>query len=321
MARIVSLGSALQDLYLLDHDDLIATEIGDVGIFGKITLGSKIDVDKISYQVGGGGVNSAITFARHGHEASLFTNVGHDPGGTAIIQTLSQEGINGSQVHFLEKQTTGTSVILLDPTSGERTILTSRGASEKFDNLDEKALVALRPEYLYCTTLRGDTKTIERFFRQAKKLGTKIMFNPGMLELEQTEKLKELIDYVDILTVNRKEAGKIVAGTSLAEMANGLKKSVETVIITDGAAGGVAANKKEVVEFGIYDGGKAKDMTGAGDAFGSGFLAATADGEPFREALVFASANATSVVSEIGASRGILRRGVKLHAMAITAVK
>ena len=321
MARIVSLGSALQDLYLLDHDDLVATEIGDVGIFGKILLGSKIDVDNISHQVGGGGVNSAITFARHGHEAILFTNIGHDPGGAAIIQTLAREGVNSSKIQFLKKQTTGTSVILLDPTSGERTILTCRGASEKFDNLDEKALARLKPEYLYCTTLRGDMETIERFFRQAREIGTKIMFNPGVLELKQPRKMAKVLKYVDILLVNREEAQKIVEGTLLPEMAKKLSMDIETVLITDGAAGGVAVNGEEAVKYGIYDDVPAKDMTGAGDAFGAGFLASIADGKSFREALIFASANATSVVSEIGANQGALRRRVRLHDLPISVVK
>ena len=33
MARIVSLGSALQDIYLIDHDDLKPTDIGDSAIW------------------------------------------------------------------------------------------------------------------------------------------------------------------------------------------------------------------------------------------------------------------------------------------------
>ena len=69
MARIVSLGSALQDVYLIDHDDLRPTAIGDTAIFGKVLVGSKVDIDKVAYEVGGGGINSSISFARHGHEA------------------------------------------------------------------------------------------------------------------------------------------------------------------------------------------------------------------------------------------------------------
>ena len=62
MARILSIGSALNDIYLIDHDDLKPTEIGEESIFGKILVGSKVDIDKLSYEVGGGGVNSAISF-------------------------------------------------------------------------------------------------------------------------------------------------------------------------------------------------------------------------------------------------------------------
>ena len=46
MARIVSLGSALQDIYLIDRDDLTPTKIGDEAIFGKVLVGSKVDIDK-----------------------------------------------------------------------------------------------------------------------------------------------------------------------------------------------------------------------------------------------------------------------------------
>ena len=58
-----------------------------------------------------------------------------------------------------------------------------------------------------------------------------------------------------------------------------------------------------------------KDSTGAGDAFGSGFLAHLAAGHSFKESLVFASANSTSVVSKIGASKGLLTGTEELHPM------
>ena len=138
MARIVSLGSALQDVYLIDRDDLTAVQIGDSAIFSDILVGSKVDIDRISYEVGGGGINSAISFARHGHEAVFLGNIAHDPAGAAVIKILDREGIDSSYINFLERKTTGTSVILLDSKSGERTILTCRGASEQFGNFSEK---------------------------------------------------------------------------------------------------------------------------------------------------------------------------------------
>lgn len=317
MARIISLGSALQDIYLIDHDDLIPTSIGGEAIFGKVLVGSKVDIDRISYEVGGGGVNSSITFARHGHEAIFMGNISRDPAGAAIIRTLDREGVDSSYVNFLERKTTGTSVILLDTKSGERTILTCRGASEQFGNFDEKSLDMVQPDWLYVTTLRGDMDTLRRFFKHAKDLGVNIMFNPGVRELENGKELVELLKYVDILNVNKSEASKIVPGVVLTELLYHLNNYAPITIITDGAMGGIAGNGEETYRFGIYEDVRIKDATGAGDAFGSGFLAAFSAGKSFRSALIFASANSTAVVSKIGANRGILTNREKQHPMPI----
>ena len=317
MARIVSLGSALQDVYLIDHDDLAPTIIGEESIFGKILVGSKVDIDKISYEVGGGGVNSSIAFARHGHEAILIGNISKDPAGNAIAAVLDKEGVDTSYLDYATNKSTGTSIILLDSKHGERTILTCRGASEKFDNFSPDDLDLIQPDWLYVTTLRGDMDTLLRFFEKAKSIGTKIMFNPGVRELTETKKLIGLLEDVDVLLVNKKEASQIVPGVLLTELIYHLHNMVDTVIITDGSMGGIATNGEESYRFGIYEDTKIKDATGAGDAFGSGFLAHLTSGKSFRSSLIFASANSTSVVSQVGANHGMLTGSEQLHPMPI----
>lgn len=317
MARIVSLGSALQDIYLVDHDDLVATNIGNEAIFGKVLVGSKVDIDRISYEVGGGGVNSAITFSRHGHEAIFLGNIGRDPAGAAVVKTLDREGVDASYINVLERKTTGTSVVLLDTKSGERTILTCRGASEQFGNFSENDLDLTQPDWLYVTTLRGDMDTLARFFKKAHEMDIKVMFNPGVRELENPKELVGLLKYVDVLNVNKSEAAKIVPGVILTELLYRLNNYVETVIITDGAMGGIASNGAEIYRFGIYEDKKVKDATGAGDAFGSGFLAHLSAGNSFRSSLIFASANSTAVVTKLGANRSALTGAEPLHPMPI----
>ena len=319
MARIVSLGSALQDIYLVDHDDLTPTTIGNEAIFGNVLVGSKVDIDNLSYEVGGGGINSAITFSRNGHEVIFIGNIGNDSAGEAIIQVLDREGIDSSYVSYVNRRATGTSVILLDSKGGERTILTYRGASEKFDNFDENDLELLQPDWLYVTTLRGDIDTLTRFFTKAKELGAKIMFNPGVKELAKAEQVMNLLEKVDILLVNKAEASQLVPGVLLTELLYHLNNYVNVVIVTDGAMGGIAGDHEtnEVYRFGIYEDVHMKDATGAGDAFGSGFLASFTNGKTFRQSLIFASANSTSVVQKIGANRGILNSEVELHPMPI----
>ncbi|MBQ3430055.1 carbohydrate kinase family protein [Candidatus Saccharibacteria bacterium] len=318
MARIVSLGSSLEDIYLIDRDDFASQKLLDKSLFGKLEIGSKADIDKIKFFIGGGGTNSAVTFARNNHEAILFSNIGADPAGEAVLKKLDEEGIDRSYVEISKRKNTGTSIILLDSKSGERTILTFRGVSAKFDNLNEADLDYINPDWLYITTLRGDTGTLLRFIEKAKSLGVKIMFNPGVLEFENKKQLLGLLPDVDVLLLNKEEAGRLVPGVLLSELLARLKNYTPSVIITDGAMGGIATNGTETYRFGIYEDVKVKDTTGAGDAFGSGFLAALAAGKSFRTSLIFASANSTSVVQQLGAKNGTLTLSeTNLHPMPI----
>ena len=327
MARIVALGSALQDLYLIDHDDFVATEVYSLSsqqhesIFGELKIGSKVDIDRLSYEVGGGGTNAAVEFARHGHESIYFGNIGHDAAGEAVLACLDKEGVDTSYITYAPHKNTGCSVILLDIKSGERTILTHRGASATFDNLNADDLGRIQPDWLYVTSLRGDMDTLRRFFEKAKALGCKIMFNPGKLELSKKQKLIGLLSMVDVLLVNKKEAAEIVPGIILSELVSRLHNYVPTVIITDGSMGAIATDGDKTYRFGIYEDLKVKDTTGAGDAFGSGFLAHFAAGHSFKESLTYASANSTFVVAMLGAKAGLLTGKETLHEFGVQEVK
>lgn len=317
MARIASIGAALQDVYLVDHDDF---GTNSRGFFNQLELGTKVDIDKIQFSTGGGATNAATTFARNGHESIFIGCIADDPAGTAIVNSLDDEGIDSSYITYTDRAQTGYSVLLLAP-SGERTILTCRGASAKFDLLNPDDLETINPDWIYVTTFRGNMDMLDQFFTKAKALGSKIMFNPGNLELEHRRKLLGLLSDVDVLLLNKAEAKKIVEGTSLAELVGRLRNYVPAVIITDGNQGAIATDQNETYRIGIYEDIRVKDSTGAGDAFGSGFLAAYANGKTFKDSLVFASANSTSVVQKIGSKAGIINQNTKLHTMPIQEIR
>ena len=317
MSRIVSIGSALQDVYLIDHDDF---GTNTRGFFNQLELGSKVDIDKIFFSTGGGATNAATTFARNGHESIFMGCIANDSAGHAIIEMLDSEGIDASYVSYTDKFHTGYSVVLLSPT-GERTILTCRGASANFDLLDQNDLDNIYPDWLYVTTVRGNMDLLDQLFTKAKSLNTKIMFNPGNLELQHTRKLIGLLSDTDVLLLNKAEAKQIVPGSTLNELVNRLKSYVPNVIITDGNQGAIATDGSHVYRIGIYEDVKVKDSTGAGDAFGSGFLAAYANNQDFVTALTFASANSTSVVQQIGSKAGIINQHTKIHNMTIQEIR
>lgn len=321
MARIVSLGSALQDIYLIDRDDFGSIEFEHRSMFKTLEIGSKFDIDKLDFFVGGGGTNSAVTFAKSGHEVIYLGNLGHDPAGEAILALLDREGIDTSFISYPRAGKTGVSVILLDSKSGERTVLTFRGASSKFDNLKPGDLDLISPDWLYVTTLRGDMGTLLAFFERAKRLHTRIMFNPGVLELANSKQLLGLLEDTDVLLLNKQEASQLVPGNTLSELLTHLRGYAQTIILTDGSMGGIATDGDKTYRFGIYEDVKVKDTTGAGDAFGSGFLAAYASGWSLRRSLVFASANSTSVVQQRGAKNGLISLDTPLHPMPIQLVK
>lgn len=305
MSRVVCLGSVLQDIYMIDHNDL-----------GEIKTGEKLTMDKNSFEVGGGAVNAATNFARHGHETIVISNFGRDSAANAILNFLQNENVDTSYLNFTRKKT-GTSVILLDSETGKRTILTCRGASESFVKLEASDLDLSNPDWLYVTSLNGDMNTCLRFFEKAKEKGINIMWNPGMEEIAEKKKLLGLLQDVDVLILNEKEAKTLIGGEILEELLVKLARYAKTVIITAGARGSIATNGKETYRLAEYEMKTPKDTTGAGDAFGAGFLSATLDGKKFKDALIFAAANATSVISYIGAQAGTLYGDEDLHPMPI----
>lgn len=313
MSRIVSIGSATQDIYMLDCDDFEAVELADgLSIFGKMPIGSKIDIDRVNFDIGGGGTNAAVTFARSGHETIFMGNLGRDASGDAVLACLDQENIDSSYVEFVECHT-GCSVVLVDVRKADRTILTYRGASKSFRNLNPDDLETIQPDWLYVTTLRGDMDTLLRLFEKAHSFGAQVMFNPGELELAESKKLIGLLDLVDILLVNKEEAAQIVPGVLLAELAEKLANYCPIVLITDGIMGALATNRQETYRLGVYEQETLRDRTGAGDAFGSGFLAKWADGASFKDSLAFAAANASKVTQHYGAKAGIIAGDELLH--------
>lgn len=317
MSRIVTIGSATQDIYMLDRDDFQACEIDEgVSIFCKMAIGSKIDIDKVLFEVGGSGTNTAVTFARSGHETIFMGNLGRDASGDAVLECLDRENIDSSYVEFVSGHT-GCSVVLVDVRKADRTILTYRGASAGFRNLDPDNLETIQPDWIYVTSLRGDMDMLLKFFEKAHELGAKVMFNPGAQEIRQSNKLIGLLDLVDVLLVNKEEAAQIVPGVLLVELAERLSNYCPIVLITDGIMGALATNRKETYRLGVYEQKILRDRTGAGDAFGSGFLAKWATGASFEKSLRFAVANASKVTQHYGAKAGIISIDEPLHPMPI----
>jgi sugar/nucleoside kinase (ribokinase family) len=312
--KLLAIGAAVQDVFLSHSDEFKpVTDKPAHEVFMKLELGAKADVNNIDFSTGGGATNAAVTFARQGLESHFMGAIGNDPAGHAVLADLDNEGVDTMHISYSDKYNTGYSVLLLAP-NGERTILTYRGASTHYEpryfNLENVDV-----DWLYVSSMAGNMEVLHTIFTQAHKKGIKIFFNPGKGELKESAKLKSLLEDVDVLSVNREEMQQIVEGSDLEELARHALHYVSVAIVSDGPNGVVATDGKTVIRAGMYQDVKVIDRTGAGDAFGSGFLSQWAQSKSLKESIVFASANSTSVVTKIGAKAGILHQHTKLHDM------
>lgn len=314
--KFVSIGAAVQDVFLSSSDALDPVKEEDGSYYAELKMGDKVDVDQIHFSTGGGATNAAVTFARQGQHSTFIGAIGKDPAGHAVKEDLDREGVK-AKLSYSDKYSTGYSVILLAD-NGERTILTYRGASTHYESTHFDLSALGKVDWLYMSNLAGSMHILEKLFRQAKTLGIKVAWNPGKAELAKPQKLKQLLDYVEVLIVNKEEMQKIVKGEDLEDLVRAGSKLAPVVVVSDGPKGVGAADGKTYVRAGMYEDVRVVDRLGAGDAFGSGFVCKWAQGESLRDAVTFASANSTSVVTKIGAKTGILKEGAKIHDMKMT---
>ncbi len=315
--KILAIGAAVQDVFLSNSDEF--KPVTDKSLHEQVMqleMGGKADVNKITFSTGGGATNAAVTFARQGIHALFMGTIGDDPAGRAVLDDLDKEGVDTTHVSYSEKLNTGYSVLLLAP-NGERTILTYRGASTHYHQLNFD-IADVDADWLYVSSVAGQMAVLDKIFHQAREKGIKIFFNPGKGELKETAKLKALLEDVSVLSVNKEEMQSIVEGQSIEELIHHGLNLVDTVIVSDGPNGVAASDGKTIVKAGMYEDVKVIDRTGAGDAFGSGFLSQWATGKSLKESIIFASANSTSVVAKIGAKTGILHKGTRLHDMPLS---
>lgn len=281
-------------------------------MYERLPLGSKLDLDDVIMSTGGNVTNAAVTFARQGLHARYAWILGTDVVSEGILRELDKEGVDTSPVVQKPEHFASYSTILL-ATTGERTILNYHGTA--LDSVSQLNLEALEAsDWLYLSSL-GNMDMLEEIISQAKEAGVKVFLNPAGSELAKADQLRALLEDVSILAVNKEEAAQIVEGATSEELARKLAGLVPIAVVSDGPNGVVATDGTTIVTAGMYEDVPVIDRTGAGDAFGSGFISQIAQGKSLQEAIVFASANSTSVVGSIGAKAGILQAGAQLHDM------
>lgn len=315
---VITIGSATRDLFLkIDGVELRKHADSPTDMEQCFPLGSKVEVKEIILTTGGGGTNAAVTFGRQGLKTACIGVIGNDMIGEEIIKELEKEGVKPIfQKH--DDDYSAFSTILVNP-DGERTILSYKGEGQHFD-VAKVPLNGLKAGWLYIDSLGGHYDLFEALVHHAVENNIKIACNPGGKDLELgLEKLKPLLKHIDIYITNKEEGAQLV-GTdheNQDETLNRLQEITSIVVLTD-AHNGVRVRGEDKEFVASVPDSPIVERTGAGDAFGSGFVAeyirqleadSQEPGATIAKAIQFATANASSVVAQVGAKAGILKKG------------
>jgi sugar/nucleoside kinase (ribokinase family) len=306
---VVCVGSALLDVYL-KSDAFVKVPSGDFA--GGVALceeyGGKTEVQEAEVASGGAGTNAAVSFARKGLTTALVAEMGRDLVAATIKEEMVREGVDISHLVEEESEETGISSIMV-AVDGGRSVAVYRGASRQLTKSDID-WEWLKPRWLYISSLGGEMSLLEGLVGHAKTNGIQVAVNPGMSEIEQVRDWggMELFAGVAVLLVNRKEASYLMGIDFENEQVWREERclySPRVTVITDGRRGGkVCADGRGI----LYEAVEANTVeeTGAGDAFGSGFVAGLAMGKDIETAIEWGKKQAASVVQYMGAKRGLL---------------
>ncbi|MDO8582862.1 MAG: carbohydrate kinase family protein [bacterium] len=288
---VITIGTATQDIfYPLASDGF------------KFEKGAKAEVGAPFCSVGGGAVNAAVTFARQGFKTAALFRVGNDSAGESIVREVEKEGIT-AWAHTAHSEATGQSAILLYP-SGERTVLAHRGAADSMP-LKEIPFTKLAAKWVYIAPANISAPVIEAIVDHCYAQGILVALNPSAVYCaDRGALLRPLLSKIKVLLTNREEAGMITGGVfaDLDELVDGI------CVMTDGPRGVQVSDGNRIYTAGIFPDKNLVSRTGAGDAFGSGFVAGLIRKEDVAYAIRLASANATAVTEHLGAHNGALTR-------------
>ena len=310
MYDVITVGSNTIDVFVYtDRSGSICIKtINEEECFISYPTGSKLLINELSFNTGGGGTNAAVSISRLGLHVGYIGKVGSDENGVKIIDMLKKEDVDFLGIVSSScSEKTGYSIIL-DSLGHQRTVLAYKGANNKL-RFSEINTGKLGTKWFYFSSMVGESfETLKKFSDYANKNKIKIIFNPSNYLAEKGEEyLKDILKKTQILVLNDEEAALLVGRGDARDKIIKLKKlGPEIAIITDGKNPVHCIDNKSN-HYKVYPlDVKVVEATGAGDSFASSFLAGIIKTGDIEFSLKLGIVNARSVLKYKGAKSKLL---------------
>ncbi len=308
---IVSIGDTTIDAFIELHEASVHCAVDHTNCQLCLSYADKVPYERVTMLPAGNSTNNAVGSARLGLKNAFVTSAGDDENGHKIIRELTQEGIDTRFIHLNKGAQTNFHFVL--SFQGERTILI------KHNKFAYKLPHKLDTQWIYFSSMAPGTekfhKEFEKFLVRNPKI--KLAFNPGTFQMRMsTSKLKGIYKRTEILFLNREEAQLVLKQQTrnIKTLLKGMHKlGAKIAVITDGRDGSYVSNGSTKVWYLDEFVGPHIEATGAGDAYGTAFLAAMFYGKTLAEAMAWGTVNAGNVVMHVGPHAGLRSRAQIEH--------
>ncbi len=260
----------------------------------------KIAFDEEILSPGGQVASAMVTCARLGLRVKYIGTVGDDERGRVQLASLRETGINLDDVEIRPGCPNQTAYILIDRSTGERTVLWRR------DDCLRLEPSSITPEKIACARLLHidghDTPAVERAARLARERSIPVTVDVDTI-YHGFERVLPLADYLiassEFPTQWTSERDPFKALELLQD-----EYGIRVAAMTLGAHGALARAEGRFVYSPAFV-VNCVDTTGAGDVFHGAFCYAVLEGMSLRESLDFSNAMAALNCTAVGARGGI----------------
>ncbi len=259
------------------------------------------------------------TAARLGHSAKIIGGVGDDDFGKCLLDRLSGDGVDVSDVIKNDRISTGCAFVTYFA-DGSRKFIFHLG------NTPAVMAPAPEPEKLAGAKffhIMGCSMTAELSFgrrivetmKNAVKMGAKVSFDPNirpelMKDPEASDLVAEVMDNVNVFMPG---VGELLQFSGKDDIDSAVEhcfknEKLELIVLKDGSRGcHIYDRNGKAFSFGVYK-AKPVDATGAGDSFDAAFLCGLIEGESVEGAAKLATAAATLNIAAFGPMEGKINR-------------
>jgi len=291
------------------------------GLPQELVLERELLADGLALTLGSSSAIFAHNLATLGTKVSFVSMIGNDALGKIALERLTAPGVDVSAVRQSQSSTqTGLTVIL--PSGKQRYILTYPGAMFEFQysDIDLNHVRSCRHLHLSSYFLhRALRPQIRELFREARAAGltTSLDTNDDPEDRWDAD-LFQVLEHVDILFVNEREAPRMAHEEDYARAIDRLAKSVRILVAKRGAEASICrsdGNEWRAAPPSV----SVVDTVGAGDSFAAGFIHQFLKGSELQDCLAFANvAGAYSTTKEGGTEafrdRAALQNFIQQHA-------